>query len=136
MKTVFSSFSDAVIEQEMPMTGASMFWLDTLHDCHLDRSLPLPYDRYRLVDEHRTGRGTSISFDFGEDLSHHFLAYASSNNINTQHLALVSYYVFLFKLTNGERDLYIGINTDARFRDELKPVIGIFDNTIPLRCQF
>ena len=42
-------YSDAVIEQEMPMTGASMFWLDTLHDCHLDRSLPLPYDRYRLI---------------------------------------------------------------------------------------
>ena len=86
--TVFSSYSDAVIEQEMPMTGASMFWLDTLHDCHLDRSLPLPYDRYRLVDEHRTGRGTSVSFDFGQDLSHHFLAYASSNNITLEYLAL------------------------------------------------
>ena len=43
--------------------------------------LPLPYDRYRLSDEHRTGRGISVSFDFGQDLSHHFLAYASSNNI-------------------------------------------------------
>ena len=72
-----------VIEQEMPMTGASMFWLDILHDCNLDRSLPLPYDRYRLSDEHRTGRGTSISFDFGQDLSHHFLHYASSNNITS-----------------------------------------------------
>ncbi len=117
------------------MTGASMFWLDILHDCHLDRSLPLPYDRYRLVDEHQTGRATSVSFDFGEDLSHHFLACASSNNINPQHLALTFYYVLLFKLTNGEKDLCIGINTDARFRDELKAVIGLFDNTIPLRCQ-
>jgi hypothetical protein len=55
------------------MTGASMFWLDSLHDCNLDQPLPLPYDRYRLSDEHRTGRETSISFDFGQDLSHHFL---------------------------------------------------------------
>jgi hypothetical protein len=47
------------------MTGASMFWLDTLHDCHLDRPIALPYDRYHLVNDHRTGRGTSISFDFG-----------------------------------------------------------------------
>jgi non-ribosomal peptide synthetase component F len=119
----------------MPMTGAGIFWLDTLYDCNLDRSLPLPYDRYRLVDEHRTGRATSVSFDFGQDLSHHFLSYASSNNINTQHLALACYYVFLFKLNNGEKDLCIGINTDGRYRDQLKPIIGLFDNIIPLRCQ-
>ena len=66
----------------MPMTAANMFWLDTLHDCKLDQSLPLPFDRYRLSNEHRTGRGISISFDFGQHLSHHFLTYASSNNIN------------------------------------------------------
>ena len=41
-------YLDAIIEQQMPMTGASMFWLDTLHDCNLDQSIPLPYDRYRL----------------------------------------------------------------------------------------
>jgi non-ribosomal peptide synthetase component F len=87
------------------------------------------------VDEHRTGRGTSVSFDFGEDLSHHFLACASSNNIEAQHLALACYYVFLFKLTNGERDLCIGMNMDNRYRDELKSIIGIFENIIPLRCQ-
>jgi non-ribosomal peptide synthetase component F len=119
----------------MPMTGASMFWRETLHDCHLDRSLSLPYDRYRSVDEHRTGRGTSISFEFGRDLSHHFLAYASSNDINPQHLALACYYTFLFKLTNGERDLCIGMNTNGRYREELLSVIGMFVNAIPLRCQ-
>ena len=93
----------------MPMTGASMFWLDTLHDCKLDQSLSLPYDRYRLSNEHRSGRGTSVSFHFGQDLSHHFLTYASSNNISPEHLALAIYYIFLFKLTNGERDLCIGM---------------------------
>src|SRR5277367_2885790 len=135
MKTALCSFLDAVIEQEMPMTGASMFWLDILHDCHLDRSLPLPYDRYRLSDEHRSGRGTSISFDFGQDLSHHFLAYASSNDITLEYLALTCYYAFLFKLTNGERDLCIGMNTHGRYKEELMSVIGMFVNTIPLRCQ-
>jgi non-ribosomal peptide synthetase component F len=124
-----------MIQQEMSMTAASMFWLDILHNCHLDRSLPLPYDRYRLSNEHRTGRGISISFDFDQDLSHDFLHYASSNNINPQHLALAIYYVFLFKLTNGERDLCIGMNTDGRYKEELMSVIGMFVNVIPLRCQ-
>jgi fengycin family lipopeptide synthetase D len=128
-------YSDAAIEQEMLMTGASMFWLDTLHDCHLDRSLPLPYDRYRFVDEHRTGRATSVSFDFSQDLSHHFLAYASLNEITLEYLVLTCYYTFLFKLTNGEKDLCIGMNTHGRYKEELMLVIGMFVNAIPLRCQ-
>ncbi|CAF4024354.1 unnamed protein product, partial [Adineta steineri] len=125
----------AVIEQQMSMTGASMFWLDALHDCKLDQPLSLPFDRYRLSNEHRTGRGTSISFDFGQDLSHRFLIHASSNNISLEYLALATYYVFLFKLTNGEKDLCIGINTHGRYRDELGSIIGMFVNAIPLRCQ-
>ncbi|CAF4029373.1 unnamed protein product, partial [Adineta steineri] len=125
----------AFIEQQISMTGASMFWLDALHNCHLDQSLSLPYDRYRLSNEHRTGRGTSISFDFGQDLSHDFLIYASSNNIKHEHLALATYYVFLFKLTNGEKDLCVAMNIDNRYRDELKSIIGLFENVIPLRCQ-
>ncbi|CAF3878585.1 unnamed protein product [Adineta steineri] len=125
----------AVIEQQMSMTGASMFWLDALHECKLDQSMSLPYDRYRLSNEHRTGRGTSISFDFGQDLSHDFLSHALSNNISLDQLALATYYVFLFKLTNGEKDLCIGINTHGRYRDELNSIIGMFVNAIPLRCQ-
>ncbi|CAF4204991.1 unnamed protein product, partial [Adineta steineri] len=125
----------AVIEQQMSMNGASLFWLDALHDCKLDQSLSLPFDRYRLSNEHRTGRGTSISFDFGQDLSHDFLTHASSNNISLEHLALATYYVSLFKLTTGENDLCIGINTHGRYRDELNSITGMFVNAIPLRCQ-
>ncbi len=135
IKTILFLFLDAVIEQETPMTGASMFWLDTLHDCHFDRSIPLPYDRYRIVDQHRTGRGISVSFDFGQDLSDYLLAYASSNDITIEYLALTCYYAFLFKLSNGERDLCIGMNTHGRYKEELMFVIGMFVNTIPLRCQ-
>ncbi|CAM4988652.1 unnamed protein product, partial [Rotaria socialis] len=68
-------------------------------------------------------------------LSHDFLIHAASNNISLEHLALATYFVFLFKLTNGENDLCIGINTHGRYRDELNSVIGMFVNAIPLRCQ-
>ncbi|CAF1591872.1 unnamed protein product, partial [Adineta steineri] len=125
----------AVIEQQMSMTGASMFWLDALQDFKLDQSLPLPFDRYRLSNGHRTGRGTSISFDFGRDLSHHFLIHASSNSISLEQLVLATYFIFLFKLTNEQTDLCIAMNIDNRYRDELKSIIGLFENVIPLRCQ-
>ena len=119
----------------MSMTAASMFWLDTLHNSKLDQSLSLPFDRYRLENEDRTGRALSISFDFDEHLSHDFLAYSSSNNITIQHLALTCYFIFLFKLTNGAKDLCIGMNTNGRCKQEVMSIIGNFVNTIPLRCQ-
>jgi len=118
------------------MTAASMFWLDTLHDYKLDHSLSLPFDRYRLENEHQTGHSTSISFDFGQHLSQTFISFASLNNNTTlQHLAFACFYAFLFKLTNGETDLCIGMNTNGRFKEELMSVIGMFLNIIPLRCQ-
>ena len=126
---------DATIEERMPMNAAKMFWQNALHNYHLDRSLLLPYDRYRALDEPRSGRSTSISFDFGQDMSHHFLLYASSNNLGLEHLALACYYSFLFKLCNGERDLCIGMFTHGRYEEELMSMIGLFGNIIPLRCQ-
>ncbi|CAF4111595.1 unnamed protein product, partial [Adineta steineri] len=123
-------------EQQMSMSGASMFWLDVLHDCKLDQSLPLPFDRYRLLDEYRTCHVISLSFDFGQDLSHHFLTHASLNNILLEHLTFAIYFLFLFKLTNGQTDLCLTLNiNNNRYRDELKSIIGLFENVIPLRCQ-
>lgn len=126
---------DAAIEQQLSMTGAQMFWHDTLHGCQLDQPLALPYDRHRLSNEHRTGRGTSISFDLGQHLSHDLVTYASSNHIELEHLALAIYYLFLFKLSNGQQDLCIGMNTHGRYRDEFHKIIGMFVNAIPVRCQ-
>ncbi|CAF4106072.1 unnamed protein product, partial [Adineta steineri] len=126
----------AVIEQQMSMSGASMFWLDALHDCELDQPLSLPYDRYRLANEHRTGRGISISFDFGQDLSHDFLIYASSNNVSPEHLTFAIYLIFLLKLTDEQTDLCLAMNiNNNRYRDEFNSIIGLFENVIPLRCQ-
>jgi non-ribosomal peptide synthetase component F len=117
------------------MAAASAFWLDGLRDCEIDRPLPLPFDRRRVSDGHRTGRGTSVSFIFDKVLSQGFLTYASTSNTKPEHLALASYYAFLFKLTNGERDLCVGMNTHGRYTTELRSVIGMFVNAIPLRCQ-
>ncbi|CAF3935413.1 unnamed protein product, partial [Adineta steineri] len=102
----------------------------------LDQPLSLPFDRYRLANEQRTCHTTSVSFDFSQDLSHDFLIHPSSNNISLEHLAFAIYFIFLFKLTNGQTDLCIAMNiNNNRYRDELKSVIGLFNNVIPLRCQ-
>lgn len=119
----------------MSMTVANAFWLENLRGCAIDRLLALPYDRHRVSSEHRSGRGTTTSFHLGEQLSQAFHAYASANNTPPEHLALACYYSFLFKLTNGETDVCIGMNTHGRYRAELKTVLGMFVNAIPLRCR-
>ncbi|CAF3902306.1 unnamed protein product, partial [Adineta steineri] len=125
----------STVENQVSMIDASLFWFDILRDCKLNQSLLLPYDRHHLMNQHRTDQTISVSFDFGQDLSHQFITYVSSNNIKHEHLALTTYFIFLFKLTNGEQDLCISMNIDNRFRDELKSKIGLFENIIPLRCQ-
>ncbi len=129
------NYLDAVIEQQMSMTAASTYWIEHLHNYKIDRSLLLPFDRHRLSNEHDTGYGTSITFDFGQDLSQLFVTYSSLYNIKFEYLTLACYYVFLFKLSNGEKDLCIGMNIDNRYRKELKSLIGLFEIVIPLRCQ-
>ena len=129
------NYLDAIVEQQMPMTAATMYWLENLHSCKIDQSLPFPFDRYRLSNEHNTGRETSVTFDLGEDLSQAFLTYALLNNNKLEHLSLACYYAFLFKLTNSEKDLCVGMKTNNRYKEELKSVIGLFENIIPLRCQ-
>ncbi|CAF4133676.1 unnamed protein product, partial [Rotaria sordida] len=125
----------AFIERQMSMTAASMYWREALQDCKIDRSLTLPFDRYRLSDEHRTDRGTSLSFDFGQNLSHNFITYSSSNGITLEQLSLAIYYAFLFKLTNGDNDLCVGMNINGKYKEEFMSVMGMFVNAIPLRCQ-
>ncbi|CAF1384082.1 unnamed protein product [Adineta steineri] len=89
--TTLRYLDSAVAEQQIPMTAANTFWLDALRDCEIDRPLQLSFDRHRIFDEHRTGRGSSISFQFDNDLSKAFLTYASTYNIKLEYLALASY---------------------------------------------
>ncbi|CAF3071773.1 unnamed protein product [Rotaria sp. Silwood2] len=125
----------SITEREMPMSMANVFWLETLRDYAIDRPLSLPFDRYRVSNEQRTGRGISVSFTFGSDISSAFLKYAVMSNTTFEQLSLACYYAFLFKLTNGERDLCVGMNIHGRYRNELHPIIGMFVNAIPLRLR-
>ncbi|CAF3836446.1 unnamed protein product [Rotaria sp. Silwood1] len=59
--TILRYIDYATIEKQMSMTAASMYWRDTLRGYSINHSLPLPFDRYRLSDERRTGLGISVS---------------------------------------------------------------------------
>ena len=46
-----SLFRCSTIEQQVPVAGARMFWLDLLHGYGLDRPLLLPDDRCPLLHQ-------------------------------------------------------------------------------------
>ncbi len=92
------------------MIETDAFWLETLHDYKIDRLLPLPYDRQRLSLKDQTNHVWSTTFNFDSNLSSIFRDWVSIMNTTPDHLAFTCYYIFLFKLTNGERDLCVGRN--------------------------
>ncbi|CAM4781557.1 unnamed protein product [Rotaria magnacalcarata] len=97
----------AIIERELSMGTAYTCWHEALRDFEINRSLLLPFDRRRVYGEHRSGHVTLVSFDFGDNLSQRIILCASENMKSILHIILASYYVFLFKLSNGERDLCV-----------------------------
>lgn len=110
-------------------TKTDTFWLENLRNYDIGRSLSLPTDRQRISVNHRADRVWSIMFNFDSKLSCAFLDYASIMNTTLEYLAFTCYYVFLFKITNGERDLCVGRNIVVRYQSELHDLNNILVNT-------
>ncbi|CAF1573219.1 unnamed protein product [Rotaria magnacalcarata] len=125
----------SVTKRQMAMNVASTFWFECLKQYDFDRPLQLPFDRRCIIKIHRTQLNTSTYFDVGETLAQAFLNYATTNHVLPIHLVLACYFAFLFKMTNGECDLCIRMNTSDHCRAKLWSLTGNFINPIPLRCQ-
>ncbi|CAF4425170.1 unnamed protein product, partial [Didymodactylos carnosus] len=93
----------------------------------------LPYDHLSKLDQQRTGQGGYLTIELDSFLVDRILKYAQQCNVSLFQLALTCYYIFLFKLTNGEKDLCIGSVSSNRYRHELQNMIGMFVNTLPYR---
>ncbi|CAF4585803.1 unnamed protein product, partial [Rotaria sp. Silwood2] len=117
------------------MTSSSDFWRAQLEGYKMERGLALPFDRHRLFDSERTGRALIAEFELSEHLTQSFLDYASSHNVTSFQLGLATFFIFLFKLSNGQQDLCIASVNANRYRPELRDMIGMFVATLPYRIQ-
>jgi hypothetical protein len=93
------------------------------------RPLSLLTDRQRISINDRTDRVWSVTFNFDSNLLCALLDYASMMNTTLDYLAFTCYYVFLFKLTNGEKDLCVGRNIDVGYQSKLHDFIDKVVNT-------
>jgi hypothetical protein len=106
-----------------------VFWLETLRDYDIGRPLPLSFDRQRISLNDRTERVWSIVFNFDSNLLSAFVDFSSTMNTTIDYLVFTSYYIFLFKLTNGEKDLCVGRNIAVRYKSQLYHLNDTFVNT-------
>ncbi|CAM4920606.1 unnamed protein product [Rotaria socialis] len=125
----------AATEQLMPMKQASTFWHEIMFDYDWDRHLNFPIDHKYKSLEQPTGFAYSTTVKLHDDLATTLSDYASAMKMSLLPLLLACYYLFLFKFTNGETDLCIGVHVSSRDRFELQNIIGTFINIVPLRFQ-
>ena len=123
----------SVHEREMNMTSSIMYWRQILSNYHFEKPMNLPFDRKpHDNDLLRTGQGFSIQIHFPSSVTTQLIEYASKLNSTLYQVCLTIYYIFLFKLTGGQRDLIVGIVNANRYRPELEDIIGMFVNTLPI----
>lgn len=80
----------------------------------------------------QTFTGTRLRFAVQKDLLERLRACAHEHNVTLFMLLLAAYNVFLHKYT-GQEDFIVGVPVAGRARDELRNMVGMFVNTLPLR---
>lgn len=101
------------------VTESDAFWFEILRDYEIERPVVLPTDRQRISINNRTYRVWSVPCNFDSKLTRALLNNALVTNTTLDYLVFTCYYVFLFKLTNGERDLCVGRNIGVQCQSEL-----------------
>lgn len=123
---------DSAHERQIDMTTAKMYWRKLFKNYKPDRLMNLPIDRTASSNSIHTGQGFTVQIYFTKDIVQQLVNYASRLNVTLYQVCLTIYYIFLFKLTGGQRDLVIGIVQANRYRPELRRILGMFVNTLPI----
>jgi NRPS condensation-like uncharacterized protein len=114
------------------MTTAKMYWRQAFKDYKIQKPMALPVDRKPPPNGIYTGQGFTIGIQFTNYVVQQLVDYASRFNVTLYQVCLTIYYIFLYKLTGGQQDLIVGIVQANRYRPELRRIIGMFVNTLPM----
>jgi hypothetical protein len=106
------------------------YWTDRLSGA--PHVLQLPTDHPRPLDQ--TFNGTVSGFVFTDELSAAVIALSREYKVTTYMMLLACFYTLLYRYT-GQEDIVVGTPVANRSHPELEPIIGIFVNTLILRCR-
>lgn len=114
------------------MTTAKLYWRQAFRNYKIEKPMALPIDRQFSPNNTNTGHGFSVAMHFTSNIVNQLVDYASNFNVTLYQVCLTIYYMFLFKLTGGQQDLTVGIVQANRYRPELRRILGMFVNTLPM----
>ncbi|UUF16684.1 non-ribosomal peptide synthetase [Flavobacterium panici] len=115
--------------REKELTAEKEFWLQEYSV--VPETLNMPFDF--LKSNIKNADGSTVSFEINADKRKKLEDICKQQVVTMPTLTLTIFYVLLSKLTNQE-DIIIGTSTIGRWHSEFKNLIGLFINTLPLRC--
>lgn len=106
------------------------YWKNQFKEAWSPLQLPIDYSRSALP----TYEGDSILFEISSSVMDNIRTIARQNNTNEYMVLLSVYFIFLSKIYD-QQEVIVGTPVSGRNHDGLSHSIGMFVNTLPLRCR-
>jgi len=128
----FKDYSEWLIDRQKDgeLDKQKDFWMSNYRE--LPESLNLPVDNLQPMEENNNG--STIVFELEDERREKLQQLCQQFGVTMSTLTLTSFYILLSKLT-GKEDIVIGTSTLGRWQRELKDLIGLFINTLAVRCK-
>jgi tyrocidine synthetase-3 len=110
--------------------SSKKFWIEQFKD--KVPVLNLPYSFSRPIKKNYAGK--TFTLPLPEGLLSKLNKFANSKIVTPYMVMLACYYILLYNYAN-EEDLVIGTPVSGRIYKELENILGMFVNSIPLRCK-
>ncbi len=116
--------------QDEELNRHIQYWRNALGEA--DSPLELPIDRSRPAVQ--SFRGAVERFELGEELSRKAEGLGRRLGVTLFMTLMAAFGLLIHRLT-GSRDIRMGVPTAGRRRPELEGMIGLFVNTVVMRCR-
>lgn len=107
-----------------------LYWRKRLLDAPEQLDLPFDYPRPPA----QSYRGGRVDIAFPTELTTALTKLGAANNASLFMVTLAAFYALLARYT-GQSDLVVGVPTANRPLPEFEPIIGAFNNYVPLRTR-
>ncbi|RUT68621.1 amino acid adenylation domain-containing protein [Flavobacterium cupreum] len=134
LKDLTIQYRDFVVWQEnklrdKQLTTEREFWLSEYNVVPEPLNMPFDFPKSNV----KNAEGSTVSFEISTAKREKLENICKQHGVTMSGMTLTIFYVLLSKLTNQE-DIIIGTSTIGRWHSEFKNLIGLFINTLPLRC--
>lgn len=106
------------------------FWRKQLDEAPWELALPTDHPR----PSEGIAKGGQKEAAFSIELSQELIRLGREEGCSPFLVGLAAYYVLLARLT-GQTDIVIGTPVSGRHREEFQTLVGLFLNSIPVRCR-